>query len=172
MGGQDEDMIPELINCFDRTQKYMRVQVADLSDEEMALQPPGAPNHAAWTLGHVIHSCEAIAGELGIKPWLGDEWDSLFGYGSSAEKVACSGRWSKDALLASVAEANDRLREALLTTDESRLSDPLPDERIREVLPTTGDALLQILCAHAAFHAGQLSAWRRAIGRKPIGVFI
>ena len=24
----------------------------------------------------------------------------------------------------------------------------------------------------AAFHAGQLAAWRRAIGRAPVGVFI
>lgn len=165
-------MIPELVNCFDRTLTFMREQVADLSDEEMVLQPAGVPNHAAWTLGHVIHSCEAIAGELGIKPWLADEWESLFGYGSSAEKAARSGRSSKATLLASLTEASDRLRAALLATDEGRLCDPLPDERMRRVLPTKGDALLQILCAHAAFHAGQLSAWRRAIGRKPIGVFI
>jgi len=165
-------MIRELVNCFDRTLTFMRQQVGDLSDEEFVLQPAGVPNHAAWTLGHVVHSCEAVAGELGIRPWLDDEWESLFGYGSSAEKVARSGRSSKAALLASLADASDRLRAVLLATEESRLRDPLPDERLREVLPTTGDALLQILCAHAAFHAGQLAVWRRAIGRKPIGVFI
>ena len=58
-------MIRELVSCFDRSVAFMRELVADLSDEEMILQPPGVPNHAAWTLGHVIHSCQAIAGELG-----------------------------------------------------------------------------------------------------------
>jgi uncharacterized damage-inducible protein DinB len=37
---------------------------------------------------------------------------------------------------------------------------------------TTAEALLQIVSAHTAYHAGQLAAWRRAIGREPVGVFI
>ncbi len=60
----------------------------------------------------------------------------------------------------------------LLATDESRLREPLPDDKAREILPTLGDALLQIVSAHTAFHAGQLAAWRRAIGRPPVGAFI
>ena len=109
------EMIPELVGSFDRSLAFMRELIADLSDEEMVLQPPGVPNHAAWTLGHVIHSCQAIAGELGVVPWLPDDW---------------------------------------------------------EILPTLGDALLQVVSAHTAFHAGQLAAWRRAIGRPPVGVFV
>jgi len=172
LGGHEGDVIVELVSCFDRTTAYIRELVADLRDEEMILQPPGVPNHAAWTLGHVIHSCQAIAGELGVSPWLSDDWESFFGYGSSPHDAAGSAYSSRDVLAAYLADASDRLRAALLTTDEDRLRDPLPDPKSREVLPTTGAALLQIVCAHTAYHAGQLAAWRRAIGREPVGVFI
>jgi uncharacterized damage-inducible protein DinB len=165
-------MIPELVSCFDRSLAFIRDLVADLSDEEMILQPSGVPNHAAWTLGHVIHSCQAIAGELGVRPWLPDDWESHFGYGSSPDHVAASEHSRKAALLVALTDAGDRLRAALLQTDESRLKDPLPDEKAREILPTVGHALLQIVSAHTSFHAGQLAVWRRAIGRAPVGVFI
>ncbi len=165
-------MIPELVGSFDRSLAFMRELVADLSDEEMILQPPGVPNHAVWTLGHVIHSCQAIAGELGVTPWLPDDWEAQFGYGSAPATGPDSQGSHKAALLESLADAADRLRAVLLATDESRLKDPLPDEKTREILPTLGDALLQVVSGHTAFHAGQLAAWRRAIGRPPVGVFV
>jgi DinB superfamily len=165
-------MILELVGSFDRSLAYMRGLIADLSDEEMLLQPPGGPNHAAWTLGHVILSCQAIAGELGVPPWLPGDWETRFGYGSAPAGAADAEGRGKAALLSSLADASNRLRAALLATDEDRLKDPLPDEKTREILPTLGDALLQTVCAHTAFHAGQLAAWRRAIGRPPVGVFV
>lgn len=164
-------MIPELVSCFERTLAFLHDSVADLSDEELVLQPPGVPNHAAWTLGHVIHSCQAMAGELGVQPWLPDDWESRFGYGSLPAAVA-SQYPGKAALLAGLDEASRRLRTALLELDQAALAEPLPDEQVREILPTKGHALLQIVAAHTAYHAGQLAVWRRAIGRPSAGVFI
>ena len=164
-------MIPELVGCFERTVAFMQESVADLSDEDIVLQPPGVPNHAAWTLGHVIHSCQAMAGELGVEPWLPGDWESQFGYGSSPTAVV-SQYPSKAALLAAIGEASQRLRTALLGMDQTALAEPLPDERVRELLPTKGHALLQVVAAHTAYHAGQLVVWRRAIGRPAVGVFI
>ena len=60
-------MIDELINTFERTLKFMEQSVADLSEQQMVQQPTGVPNHAAWTLGHIIYSCQGIAGELGVE---------------------------------------------------------------------------------------------------------
>ncbi len=165
-------MIPELVGSLDRSLEYVRGLVADLSDEEIALQPPGAPNHAAWTLGHVIHSCQEIARELGRKPWLPDDWESRYGYGSFPAAAPAAQCPDKTALLEALADAGTRLRSALLATGEDRLKEPLDDEKARAALPTLGDALLQVVSAHTAFHAGQLAAWRRAIGRPPAGVFI
>ena len=164
-------MILELVGCFERTVAFMHQSVADLSDEDLVLQPPGVPNHAAWTLGHVVHSCQAMAGELGVEPWLPGDWDSRFGYGSSPTAVD-SQYPSKAALLMGLGDASQRLRTALLGMDQAALAEPLPDEQVREMLPTKGHALLQVVAAHTAYHAGQLAVWRRAIGRPPAGVFI
>jgi uncharacterized damage-inducible protein DinB len=79
---------------------------------------------------------------------------------------------SKAELLAGLGEASQRLRTALLGMDPAALAEPLPDEQVREILPTKGHALLQIVAAHTAYHAGQLAVWRRAIGRSPVGVFL
>jgi uncharacterized damage-inducible protein DinB len=165
-------MIPELINSFERSLAFMRGLVADLSEEEMLLQPAGVPNHAAWTLGHVAYSCQAMAGELGIEPWLPGDWPSVFGSGSSPDAVSASRHSSKPALLATLADASDRLQAVLAALDEAKLGTPLPDEKAREILPTLRHALLHILAGHTAYHAGQLAVWRRAIGRAPVGVFV
>jgi uncharacterized damage-inducible protein DinB len=164
-------MIPELTSCLERSVAFLRDSVADLSDADLVLQPPGVPNHAAWTLGHIIHSCQAMAGELAVKPWLPGDWESRFGYGSSPTGVAAQYP-SKEALLAALAEAGRRLQNALLAMDEAALPEPLPDETVRELLPTKGHALLQVVAAHTAYHAGQLAVWRRAIGRAPVAVFL
>ena len=164
-------MIPQLVSCFDHSVAFIQASVADLSDEELVLQPPGLPNHAAWTLGHIIHSCEAIARELGVPPWLPADWESRFGYGSTpaGSTSECP---RKNELLAALSDAGTRLRRALLAADEASLSAPLPNIEAGKIFPTLGDALLQVVVAHSAFHAGQLAAWRRAIGRRPMGVFI
>ena len=164
-------MISEMVSCLDRTVAFVRDQVEDLADEEMALLPAGAPNHAEWTLGHIVYSCQAMAVELGVAPWLPSDWESRFSYGS-LPSPAGSVHSSKLTMLTELAEASARLRNALLAMDESALARPLPDEKARQSLPTMGYALMQVVTAHTAYHAGQLAAWRRAIGRAPGGVFV
>ena len=122
-------------------------------------------------LRHVIYSCQAMAGELSVEGWLPDDWESQYGYGSSPAAVV-SLRPTKEALLAALEDASCRLRTALAEMDKSVLADPLPDETLRDILPTKGHALLQVVAAHTAYHAGQLAVWRRAIGRRPVGVFL
>jgi uncharacterized damage-inducible protein DinB len=164
-------MVPELVACLERTVAFLRDSVADLSEEEIVLQPPGVPNHAAWTLGHVIHSFHALAGELGVEPWLPGDWESQFGYGSSPAALI-SKHPGKAALLAAMEEASHRLRTALVAVDEATWVEPLPDESVRALLPTKGHALVQIVAGHTAYHAGQMAVWRRAIGRQSAGVFV
>lgn len=164
-------MIAELVNCLDRATAYIQATIADLADEELTLQPRGVPNHAAWTVGHIVHSWQAIGAELGAASWLPHDWETSFGYGTSPAAIETR-HASKAALAASLVEANERLRAVLLELDATRLPEPLPRADARELFASTGDALLQLVVAHTAFHAGQLAAWRRAIGRKPVGVFI
>jgi len=165
-------VIPELVASFDRTTDYVRELVRDVSEEGMVQQPPGVPNHPLWTLGHLAYSFQEIARELGATPWLPEEWEHFFGFGSSTDESVRSPNLSREVLLACFEDSSRRLRELLLATGEERLTDPLPDVAARKLLPTIGHALLQIVAAHSAYHAGQLAAWRRATGRGTAGVFI
>lgn len=160
-------MIAELIHTFEATLKFMTESVADLSEEEMVEQPPGVPNHAAWTLGHIIFSCQGMALELNAEAWLPDDWESRFGYGSTPSPDA-SRRAAKAEMLELLADGASRLRRALEGLSDSDWKRPLPDP----TLPTMGHLLQQVVGSHTAFHAGQLAMWRKAIGKPSVAVFV
>lgn len=160
-------MMPELLHTFKNTLMFIGRSVADLSEQEMVEQPTGVPNHATWTLGHLIVSCQGIANELGAQQWLPNDWESLFGYGSIP--VSDLSRYpSKADMLKALTDAADRLHQILLSLSDSALRKPLPDE----TLPTMGHLLFQVVVAHTAFHAGQLAVWRRAMGKQSVAVFV
>ena len=160
-------MITELVHTFEYTVRFVEQSVADLSEEQMVEQPTGAPNHATWTLGHIIYACEAMAAELGAEHRLPDDWESTFGYGSTPSSDL-SRYPKKSEMLTLLADAAGRLSQTLLDANDSVLKQSLPDED----LPTMGHLLLQVVLAHTACHAGQLAVWRRAIGKESVAVFI
>ncbi len=160
-------MTDEMVRVFEYAIQFVEQSVEDLTEEEMVGQPPGVPNHATWTLGHLIYCCQGMATEIGGGAWLPDDWESKFGYGSTP-----SGRQeeylSKGEMLALLDEAKGRLRETLRAAEASALHRSLEDE----TFPTMFDLLLQVVVAHTAYHAGQLAVWRRAMGRESAAVFI
>jgi hypothetical protein len=160
-------MIAELIQTFDNTLTFITRCVDDLSEQQMVEQPPEVPNHATWTLGHMIFSCQGVAVELGVKPWLPDDWESRFGYGSTPVPDATHYP-KKSEMLSLLSDASACLRDTLLAVDQSVLDRSLPDE----TMPTMRHVLMQVVAGHSAYHAGQLSVWRRAIGMPSAGVFI
>lgn len=160
-------MVDELIHVFEATVRFMARSVDDVTDEEMVEQPPGVPNHAAWTLGHIIISCQGMATELGAMPWLPDNWESVFGYGSTPRSEE-QGYPEKAQLQSLLADSATRLSDTVRGVGASVLGQQLPDEDF----PTMGHLLLQVVVAHTAYHAGQLAVWRRAMGKEPVAVFV
>jgi uncharacterized damage-inducible protein DinB len=79
---------------------------------------------------------------------------------------------AKQELLQTLADGERRLRERLSALGDTALSSPLPDERVREILPTLGHAVLHVLVGHTAAHLGQLAVWRRAMGLPPTTTII
>ncbi|MCA9056284.1 MAG: DinB family protein, partial [Planctomycetaceae bacterium] len=157
-------MVHENLNSYGMTLDYLRQLLADVADERLTDQSGGAVNHPAWVLGHLVHSTQAIGGELGLDPWLAEEWSQRFGTGSLpvADRSAYPLRGE---LLGALSDAQARLEMRRHELDDARMSVPLPDERYRETFPTVptlGHAVLHILTAHAAVHVGQVSVWRRA----------
>jgi len=160
-------MIDELIHTFEATVRFMEQSVADLSDGEMVEQPSRVPNHGTWTLGHIIFICQGMATELGAAPWLPEDWESVFGYGSTPRSQ--EQRYPQKAQLQTLlADATNRLCQTVRCLNASALRRPLSDD----AFPTMGHLLLQVVVAHTAFHAGQLAAWRRAIGKESVAVFV
>jgi len=160
-------MMSLLLDTFKSTLKFIEQSVADLSEQEMVEQPGGIANHATWTLGHVVTSCQGIANELGWQGWLPSEWESIFGYGSVP--VSDPSHYpSKSEILRALSDAGDRLDQILMNVSESTLKQSLPDGPV----PTTAHLLFQVVVAHTAFHAGQLAMWRRAIGKGSAAVFV
>lgn len=159
-------MVAEVLNSYRLTLEYLHRLVADLPDERLARQPHGVVNHPAWIIGHLTHSCEAIAGELGLSSWLPDDWSRQFGTGSvpTADRSAYP---AKAELLAALSDAQARVSDRLVVLGEAGMEVPLPDERYRAIFPTVGHAVVHILGGHAAMHEGQVSAWRRAAGYAP-----
>ena len=160
-------MVPELIHTFDATINFIEASVADLSEQQMVEQPAGVPNHAAWTLGHIVYACQGIAVELGDTAWLPEDWESVFGYGSTP-RADLQYYPRRAELLTALAGATSRLRQVILGASDAVLKQSLPDE----TLPTMAHLLWQVVVAHTAYHAGQLAAWRRAIGKGSVGVFV
>jgi uncharacterized damage-inducible protein DinB len=160
-------MIPEMVHTLETAVKFAAQMVGDLSEREMVEQPKGTPNHATWTLGHITHSCDAMAAELGAETSLPKDWESLFGYGSTP--LPHLQRYpQKQELLSLLSDASSRLSKTLLSLDESVLERSLPGNS----LPTMRHLLMQVVVAHTAYHTGQLAVWRRALGKKPVGVFV
>lgn len=161
-------MIPEITQSFGRSLDYLARLVADVDDGQMSAQPGGAVNHPAWVIGHLIYSCQAMCGELGVAPWLPEDWADRFGTGSRplADRAAYP---SKDALVDGLLDGRQRLVAAPAALSDEDLATPLPDERYRHLFPTLGHAVVHILGAHTAVHVGQITVWRRSIGLAPLG---
>ena len=160
-------MMSILADTFSGILRFIEQSVADISEPEMLQQPTGAPNHAIWTLGHCIASCQGVANELGAESWLPAEWEPLFGYGSVPASDP-SHYPTKSEMLRTLRDSEERLRQILLNLTESAMKQP----RAEAPFPTTAHLLFQVVIAHTAFHAGQLAAWRRAIGRRSAAVFV
>ena len=75
-------MIAAILSSYSLSQNYLRDLVADVTDDMFTDQRAGAVNHPAWIIGHLIHSAEAIGGEIGLAPWLPVDWATGFGTGS------------------------------------------------------------------------------------------
>ena len=140
--------------------------VADLTPEQMVLQPSGVVNHPAWTLGHLVVSANGLGRLLGLAPEAPDGWDRVFATGGIPSGDAADYP-SKEALLEALAAQHERNTAAVLQADPAWFAKPHPDEQRRQYFPTVGDIVIFLMTSHETSHLGQLSAWRRAAGIGP-----
>jgi uncharacterized damage-inducible protein DinB len=134
----------------------------DLPDEFLALQPAGAHNHPAWTLGHLLYVEALGAKVLGLTTDLPSDWGERFATGSVPKP--------QRSLYPSKAELFDRLGslrlavlgrvEVMSAEDVERAAPPSP---VLGRSATWGDVLMY-LAWHEGYHNGQIAVWRRDAG--------
>jgi hypothetical protein len=143
---------------------FAKALVKDIDDADMAREAFGGANHAAWVLGHIIVSTDGVVKLLGREATAPAEWNALFGRGStmSYDRAAYP---SKEELLAALDKTFDAALVAARGATPEQCAAPHHVEMLRRGLPTTGDLIAMLLTTHVAQHLGQLSAWRRALGK-------
>jgi DinB family protein len=132
-------VLHSLAYCLD----FLREQVADIGEADMAAQPNGVQNHPAWVIGHLTLACQELGGVLGLSKWLPGNWAQRFGTGSVPVADA-SLYGTKDNALAMLSDAQSRVTHAVEELDHSRLDSPFPDESYRVVFPTIRHAITQV----------------------------
>ncbi|MEM1305600.1 MAG: DinB family protein [Planctomycetota bacterium] len=158
-------MLSEAIKAHRTLRGYNEKQLADLSDEEFFAQPVAGMNHAAWNLGHLAFYMDVPAGLLGVPTEL-DGWKGLFAQGSSAT-AGPEGYPSRGEIVAAFEGASDRLTSAIEAATAEQFAAP-NTVAMAESLPTIGDLMEFLVVGHFALHGGQISAWRRTLGREPL----
>ncbi|MEM6751098.1 MAG: DinB family protein [Planctomycetota bacterium] len=147
-------------------QSYGDDLLADIEPEAMCRQPVTGINHPAWVLGHLAVAADHHSQYAGATPQLGEDWNQRFGFASVLTDNP-DDYPSKDDLIEAWHTANERLIAAAASADKALLDEPTRGPLV-SALPTCRDFLAFSMTGHTSMHLGQLSAWRRADGRKPL----
>lgn len=137
------------------------------AEKAMQLICDGGVN-PAWIIGHL-----ALVANIGLQLSGGtpkvdiEAWKPLLGGGSTPTTDA-SAYPAWDELLAAWHQAHTDVAGQIAMASPEALSQPNPNERMREGLPTVGDLISFMLTSHESMHMGQLSTWRRVQGHAPL----
>lgn len=153
-----------ILNAFRFTQQYASLLMDDIDDSEMTKLPHSGMNHPAWILGHLALVADLAAKLLGEEMSTDDAWMQTYGPGSIP--VDDRGTYpSKLELLQKFKSTCERAESLASGASSDQLAAENETPFFPEQFPTVGDLLTHLLTTHAAMHLGQLSAWRRAVGK-------
>lgn len=144
--------------------------VADLSDDQLCYQPAPKTNHPAWVLGHLLNTeygfLNLITGEA-APAWLDDAFKET--YGNKSQPVSDKAKYKpKSFYIEKLAEVREKIVAKLKTMTAADFQKEHPDPARRERFPTVGHMVMLYGTWHEAYHAGQLSTWRRVQGLPPV----
>lgn len=146
---------------------YCKQLLADVTDDEMLVQPSSAVNTPAWLLGHLAICTDFALGILEQEKQIPREWMVYFGPGSKPHPGDRT--WpSKAELWDAYSSGHQLVDAATLDIDPPLLAKPNPIEFLQSDLPTSGDLLAHLMATHESLHLGHLSNWRRQTGRPPL----
>jgi hypothetical protein len=141
--------------------------VMDIGPDQSGSQSVVGERHPLWVLGHLLLGDTYLLGLLGVEPLSGDFPDLLRKYGpASVPTPRLDAYDSMSNLVVGLSGAGARRVEAVRRMTPKELGEALPDPVLAQAQPTMAHHLHALVC-HEGYHAGQLSAWRRAHGFPP-----
>jgi DinB superfamily len=150
--------------------KFAKKMILDMCegipDERACAQAGAIPNHKLWILGHLGRTADWAAGMIDGKPSKQPaSWEGLFGGGS--QPTSDASKYPPISEIRAAYEAGwDRLFAAARTMNDAQLLTPTTKDS-GGFLNDKLDAILK--CAwHEAWHLGQASLLRKALGIKPL----
>lgn len=155
-----------LVNGWTLNGPYLNQLVADLDQADMLTQPAHAPdiNHPAWIVSHLQTYHPVIESLLkGEVP--DDPMDAR--YGMKSRPLSDPAEYlPRDELIRSYNDSHARVLAAAEAADEAVLSQPMPVQRWADRgFPMMGSILGYLMVRHESLHLGQLSTWRRTVGK-------
>lgn len=161
-------MLDDALTIHANTIRLLTLIVADMSDDELA--KPIAPGHhsGTWVLGHLSVALDLCRRRLGNTVDISDERMKAFGPGSDPAAAPPAGS-TKEHLIGELRKRHDLVAAAIAEADPEMLARPHGLPWFADTpLKTMADVVRNLLTAHNAFHVGQLSTYRRALGRPPL----
>ena len=159
-------IIDGLVFSWKKNADYGARLVADLSDDQMVLQPApegkAAANHPAWVFSH-LNVYVPIVASLVQGEVFEDPKEHQFGMQSKPESDV-SIYSSKDEMMKQFAEGHETVARLLENANDDILEMEMSLERWKPVFPKVGIALPYLMLLHENMHLGQVSAWRRIQG--------
>ncbi len=160
-------MLDHVIYLYDFNLKYANNLLKGIPEVLLCQQTAGIKNHPLWQIGHLANSSNNGCKMLGLEDQVPNEWPDLFGIGS--QPVNDSTLYpSLNQVWQVLEDQHDRLSHFMQTADLAILKKPQPWDRLKSMFPTIGSFVCHIMTTHEANHLGQLSAWRKANGFKPL----
>lgn len=145
---------------------YAKGILSDVECETMCEQPMGL-NHPAWILIHLAGAADYAADLLGGKGVCPANWSVL----GDTKKPLSTNRAdypSKQEIIDTFEAAFVNAAKLYDQTSETDLAKPQKLGFFETELPTVADMATFLIVSHTNLHLGQLSAWRRAMGKKPL----
>lgn len=142
------------------------------NDRFARLATPGGvtvhSNHPAFIYGHLSLYPHRIAEMLGLdvpETSYSDAYLDLFKGGAECLDDAEGSIYpSRDEIIGLFTTAHEAIAAKVAELPDEAFDVETPNERYRQVFPTTGIVTNFLLTSHLMLHIGQMSAWRRCEG--------
>ena len=148
------------------TINYAKQILADIDDSRMCEQPAGL-NHPAWLLVHLSTAADYAAKLLGGQGVCPESWNAMGDTKKPLSQIR-SDYPPKEELISTFETAFQNAASLYEKLGEEELGKPQKLGFFETELPSVGDMATFLVLAHTNLHLGQLSAWRRAIGKAPL----